>query len=80
MEEAVTSAKKTLENGKASTEEMKSALESLTKVFQDAAQELYKNVQGSPQGGPQPQGENKKSNDNVVDANFEVVDEEEKKE
>jgi molecular chaperone DnaK len=75
MEEAVASAKKTLENGNASTEEMKSALENLTKVFQEAAQEIYKNVQGSVQSEPQPQpqGENKKSSDNVVDANFEVV-------
>ncbi|MDR2371859.1 MAG: Hsp70 family protein, partial [Puniceicoccales bacterium] len=76
MEEAIANAKKVFENNDASTEEMKSALEKLTKVFQDIAQELYKNVQGSTQGGPQP--ENKKSDDNVVDANFEVVDEEKK--
>ena len=78
MEEAIAAAKKVFENNDASTEEMKSALESLTKVFQDMAQELYKNVQGSAQSGPQPQPENKKSDDNVVDANFEVVDDQKK--
>jgi hypothetical protein len=40
------------------------------------AQELYKNVQSSAQSGPQP--ENKKSDDNVVDANFEVIDDDKK--
>jgi hypothetical protein len=55
---------------------MKSAFESLTKVFQEIAQEMYKNVQGRSQSNPQT--ETKKSEDNVVDANFEVVDDEKK--
>jgi molecular chaperone DnaK len=80
MEEVIASAKKVLENSNASTEEMKSALERLTKVFQDVAQEMYKNVQGNAtQSGPQPQTNPKNSNDNVVDANFEVVDEDKNK-
>jgi molecular chaperone DnaK len=78
MEEAIATAKKVLENTNVSTEEMKSASESLSKVFQEIAQEMYKNVQGSVQSGPQPQPETKKPDDNVVDANFEVVDDENK--
>ncbi|MDR2807270.1 MAG: molecular chaperone DnaK [Puniceicoccales bacterium] len=86
MEEAIAAAKKVLDNSNASTEEMKSTLEHLGKVFQDIGQEMYKNVQSGPQ--PQPQTETKqeepkdketkKEDDRVVDANFEVIDDEKK--
>ncbi|MDR2200895.1 MAG: molecular chaperone DnaK [Puniceicoccales bacterium] len=78
MEDAIAAAKKVIENHNASTEEMKSAFENLTKIFQDVAQEMYKNVQSSAQNNPPPQTETKKPEENVVDANFEVVDDENK--
>lgn len=84
MEDAIAEAKKVLDNQESSAEAMKSAQESLAKVFQDIAQEMYKNVQ--PQGNPNPTAENcdcggnntdcncKKGEGDVVDADFEVVD------
>jgi hypothetical protein len=74
MEEAIAAAKKVFENSGASTEEMKSVSENLTKIFQEVAQEMYKNIQSGPQTS-----ERKKTDGDVVDANFEVVDDDKSK-
>ena len=73
-----------------STEQMKSATESLNKVWGDVASELYsqagaeQQTQGGPQAEPQPgteQGEPKKDEkEEVQDASYEVVDEDDDKE
>lgn len=95
MESAVADAKKVLENTNAFSEEMRSASEKLTQVFQEMAQELYKNVQpnpeaqnGNPQGNANFSGAQQQEaphsqqqpggNGDVVDANFEVIDDDKK--
>ncbi|MDR2735505.1 MAG: molecular chaperone DnaK [Puniceicoccales bacterium] len=82
LEAAVSDAKKVFENKEASVEELKSAQEALTKVFQDMAQEMYKNVQPqwSNDGASQSSDQNQKSEksekpEGVMDADFEVIDE-----
>ena len=72
-----------------STEQMKSATESLNKVWGDVASELYsqagaeQQAQGGPQAEPQPgtgQGEPKKDEkEEVQDASYEVVDDDDDK-
>ena len=72
-----------------STEQMKSAIESLNKVWGDVASELYsqagadQQAQGDPQAGSQPgteQGEAKKDEkEEVQDASYEVVDDDDDK-
>ncbi len=61
------------------TDEIKSATEGLTKVFYEVSAKLYQQT-GSP-GGPegQAQGQQDGQDDNVVDADYKVVDDEEKK-
>ncbi|MDE6575896.1 MAG: molecular chaperone DnaK [Opitutales bacterium] len=82
MENAIAEAKKVFKDSNASTDAMKTAVDQLTKVFQDVAQELYKNVQPNPQ--PQPEAAQsstaggQQSSDGVVDADFEVVDDDKK--
>ncbi|MDR1401556.1 MAG: molecular chaperone DnaK [Puniceicoccales bacterium] len=80
LEDAIAEAKKVYENNDAKTDELKSAREKLTTIFQGMAQDLYSQAQTAqsnsnvqPDGSnPQPEGEQKK-NDKVVDADFEVV-------
>jgi molecular chaperone DnaK len=89
LTEALTSAKKVLENQDASLEELTTAKDELTKLLQEMGQELYNAAQqaqgdaAGPEAGPSEAGEKTtskaKSDDNVVDADFEVVDDEEKK-
>jgi molecular chaperone DnaK len=79
LESAITSAKKTFENQDASTDEIESAREDLVKKFQSMAQEMYSQAtQGSGQTDTSASNSdaqaNMKNNDNVVDADFEVVD------
>jgi molecular chaperone DnaK len=76
LEDAVSDAKKVFENNDASVDELKSAQDALTKVFQDMAQELYKNVQpkeSSDESSQSSENSQKKTED-VVDADFEVID------
>jgi molecular chaperone DnaK len=82
LEDAVSEAKKVFENKDASVDELKDAQEALTKVFQEMAQELYKNVQPqeSSNGATQSATDSGKKSkhgdgDGVVDADFEVIDE-----
>jgi len=69
-------------------DKLKAAIESLTAASHKLAEEIYKDKQKEEQAGSgegqtseeQPQGEaENKKDDNVVDADFEVVDDEEKK-
>lgn len=91
LTEALTEAKKVLENQEASTDELKTAKEKLTNLLQEMGKELYEASQaaqgdaaaeaGEPAAaaaGAAP-SEAKKDDDNVVDADFEVIDEDEKK-
>jgi molecular chaperone DnaK len=84
LEDAIGEAKKVFEKENATTEELKSAREKLTTVFQGMAQDLYAKAQSdqSAQGGPSAGGfqsensqkDSAKKDDRVVDADFEVVD------
>jgi molecular chaperone DnaK len=85
VDELLSDTKKTLEKPDASLSELKSAKDSLQKSFEDLGQEAYK--QGASAAGPSPdpnaqaedsadsQSDNKKDDD-IVDADFEVVDDE----
>jgi len=76
-------ARKVLENKDASTEELKAETEKLKTAFEAVAQNLYQNAgaaQAGAQGHEQAHEEPKKAKDpNVVDADFEVVDDDKKK-
>jgi molecular chaperone DnaK len=82
VEAAVERVKEALQGS--STDEIKSATEALTQVWHQVANELYQQASAQPGGepgqetGPQPEGEPQKD-DSAVDAEFEVVDDEEKK-
>jgi molecular chaperone DnaK len=79
MEDAIAEAKKVFDNMEASTEEIKMANDKLTNLFQEMAKELYNRIQKETEGTPPPEPENTKPDDDgVVDANFEVVDDEKK--
>jgi molecular chaperone DnaK len=78
-------AKKTLENATASLDELKTAKDALQKSFEDLGQEAYK--QGASAAGPAPDAAGQaagaadsqtadKKEDDIVDADFEVVDDE----
>tara|TARA_B100001057_G_scaffold493554_1_gene588228 strand:- start:6413 stop:8311 length:1899 start_codon:yes stop_codon:yes gene_type:complete len=78
-------AKKTLDNATASLDELKTAKDALQKSFEDLGQEAYK--QGASAAGPAPDAAGKaagaadsqtadKQEDDIVDADFEVVDDE----
>lgn len=87
LEDALSEAKKSLESNEADA--MKAALEKLNSTMSAMASDLYgaagqAGPEGGPQGGPGPEGEasessSGKDDDNVVDADFEVVDDEKKK-
>ncbi|MDR0351388.1 MAG: molecular chaperone DnaK [Puniceicoccales bacterium] len=74
LETAVNEAKKVFENNGASVEELKSAQEALTRVFQNMAQELYKNVQPKEESNGAAEEASQKKPEGVVDADFEVID------
>ncbi len=82
VEAAVERVKEALKGS--SSDEIKSATEALTQVWHQVANELYQQASAQPGGepgqeaGPQPEGEPQKD-DTAVDAEFEVVDDEEKK-
>ncbi|MFZ5965580.1 MAG: molecular chaperone DnaK [Bacillota bacterium] len=65
--------KKALESN--NTEEMKNATESLTSAFHVLSQKMYEQAaqQGNAQGGPE-QGHTGQKDENVVDADYEVMD------
>lgn len=83
IEGVIAEGKTVLENQQASTEELKAPVEKLTALLQSVAQAMYANA-GGPEGGPMPGGGMGESeatgktpqDDNVVDADFEVVDDE----
>jgi molecular chaperone DnaK len=82
-------AKKVLENQGASLSELKEAKESLQKTFEQLGQEAMKHA-GAPGSGPEaasesqseesPDSKTSDKDDDIVDADFEVVDEADKKE
>ena len=84
LEAAIAEAKKELEKEDASASELKASQEKLTSEFQAMATEMYASHQQSTsdnnsncQGGNCNHGgncQNEKKNDNIVDADFEVVD------
>ena len=71
------------------TEQMKSATDSLNKTWNEIASQLYSQAggpqgqgepgQGAPGGQQQPGGQTEEGKENVQDASYEVVDEEEEK-
>ncbi|MGF1449981.1 MAG: molecular chaperone DnaK [Opitutales bacterium] len=92
VESALAEAKKVLEDQEASTEALKGAADTLEEAFKAVAQELYANVGaagGAGAGGPGPdvaeaagaepsESPKKPADGDVVDADFEVVDDEKK--
>jgi molecular chaperone DnaK len=85
VEELLSDTKKILEKPDASLSELTSAKDSLQKSFEDLGQEAYK--QGAAAAGPNPDPQaqsessaespnDKKKDDDIVDADFEVVDDE----
>ncbi|PWU05824.1 MAG: molecular chaperone DnaK [Verrucomicrobia bacterium] len=89
VEEALAQGKKVLENTSASPEALKEETTKITTVLQSIAEHIYKGGPaggaGPEQGGPTPGGQEtasseKPKQDNVVEGDFEVVDDEGKKE
>lgn len=87
VENAVEELKKALENN--DTEDIKAKTESLMQVWHQASEELYKQtaeVGGDPSAGPEyqsaptdePQSTSSSADDEVIDADYEVVDEDKK--
>jgi molecular chaperone DnaK len=78
LEDAIAEAKKVYENNEAKADELKSAREKLTTIFQGMAQDLYAQAQPNPNVQPDANnsqhGQEQKKDDRVVDADFEVVD------
>jgi molecular chaperone DnaK len=85
VEELLSDTKKILEKPDASLSELTTAKDSLQKSFEDLGQEAYK--QGAAAAGPNPDPQaqsessaespnDKKKDDDIVDADFEVVDDE----
>ncbi|HCJ11940.1 MAG: molecular chaperone DnaK [Verrucomicrobia bacterium GWF2_51_19] len=72
---AIDIAKDTLKNTNSTASELTSSNEKLTLAFQALAQEIYAKAASSPQ---QEQPSSQPKDNNVVDADFEVVDEEKK--
>ena len=90
VEDALADAKKVLENQAASGEELKAAAEKITEAFSAIAQDLYAQAgaEGAQPGGPtvdpsaspQPDApQDPAKDDDVVDADFEVVDDDKDK-
>ncbi len=84
LEEAVADAKKVFDNENADTDALNSAREELTSKFQSMAQAMYSQAaqQNSDQTSNGVQSDNDgsshKKDDNIVDADFEVVDDDKK--
>jgi molecular chaperone DnaK len=79
IESLLSDAKKVLDNKNASTKELKNANEKLTKEFQKIAQDIYSRVNNSSEKNSdvtdkQNSKSTTKKDNNVVDADFEVVD------
>jgi molecular chaperone DnaK len=88
IEALLTDTKKVIENSGSSLDELKSAKDSLQKGFEELGQEVMKTGAmpgGTPGGDPttgadEPTGNSdKKKDDDIVDADFEVVDDEKEK-
>jgi len=89
VDELLSDAKKTLEKSDASLSELKSAKDSLQKSFEELGQEAYKQgasaAGASPDGSAQAEGSESQSNqssskeDDIVDADFEVVEDDKEK-
>jgi len=85
LEAAVTEAKAVLENQEADAEALKAPKDKIMEIMQSFAEDLYK--QQAAEGGAAPDGdadaggesESKKADNDAVDADFEVVDEDDKK-
>lgn len=81
--------KKVLENAESSLQELKDAKDSLQKSFEELGKEAYKHGDPSAGAGPMPEAGpaddssdssgDKKKDDDIVDADFEVVDDEKDK-
>lgn len=88
IESILAAAKKVLENQEAPLEELQQAEKNITESFQSIVQDLYAQSGGQPGAGSAPEGatadagesENKpeEKDPNVVDADFEVVDDDKK--
>jgi len=88
LTDALTAAKKVLDNQGASTDELKGARDRIMKLMHEMSQDLYGQAGAAPGGattegpqGPSSAADNSSApkNDNVVDADFEVVDDDDKK-
>ncbi|MBN2122525.1 molecular chaperone DnaK [Candidatus Micrarchaeota archaeon] len=82
IEDEVASAKKVLEDKDADTEKLKAALESITKVVQEAGKHIYEQAQQAAQQQAQQGaagGDSSGGNDNVVDGEYTKKEEGEKK-
>jgi molecular chaperone DnaK len=90
VEEAIAAVREAI--NKNDTDAIKRAYDDLQNKFQDVSAELYKEASGRAEAGPQPSpqagghpeqprqgGEAKRGNGDVVDAEFEVVDEDKKR-
>lgn len=85
LEDAVVEAKKIFDDGNSDTDALNAAREALTTKFQSMAQEMYsqaaQQASGAQPGNSESSSSNqseKKNDDNVVDADFEVVDDDKK--
>lgn len=80
IETVLADGKKALESN--NSEEMKAAMDKIQSVFSTMAQDMYgqPGAEGAPppEGAPKPEASSKPADDDVVDADFEVVDEEKK--
>lgn len=77
LEDAIAEAKKVFDDKDAKADALKAAREKLTTTFQGMAQELYSQAQAAQNNtntASEKQGDAKSKDDNVVDADFEVVD------
>jgi molecular chaperone DnaK len=83
LEGAITEAKSVLENQEADAEALKAPKEKIMEVMQSFAQDLYSQqaAEGGDAAGNQSgeSAESKKTDDDAVDADFEVVDDDNKK-
>lgn len=79
LEGLVAEGKKVLENQQASEAELKAPVEKITALLQSIAQQIYSSSAQGPtaEKGGEAASEKKPRDSNVVDADFEVVDEEE---
>jgi len=84
LESAVTEAKSVLENSDADADQLNSAKDKISNILQAFAQEMY--AQAGAEGGENPEAQASPSpessaagNAETVDADFEVLDDEDKK-